>query len=311
MITSGSCWEQTTNPLYPWVSTINRIFAACQFPYLFGPTITLVSDYGGEHPTSRYDAISILVFDSEARGEWEHRRRHIRSKILKDSRRMSFKNLADGRRKQALLPFLSAADTITGVCATFVILKEIKYLCALPEHFNEFQKHVNLEGNWNPKSFDRVIRLVHFVSLLIAGLSHSKQNVYWISDEDCLFANTRRSQDVVNLATYFTSHYVKHPMGELGIGTTQIDEADLGLEDLTALPDLVAGAVAEIATSIADTYHGRIPMGLALSLPAKLSSKTKILAAWLADDTQSLKRPIVSFDLAETGELGVSRLTLA
>jgi hypothetical protein len=311
MITIDSRWKQTTNPLYPWVATVNRIFAACQLPHLLGPTIALMSDYGGEHRTSRYDTISILAFDSEARGEWEYRRRQIRSKILKDSRRMSFKNLADCRRKQALLPFLSAANTINGVCATFVIRKEIKHLCSLPEHFNEFQKHVNLEGSWNSKSFDRVIRLVHFVSLLIAGLSHPKQNVYWISDEDCLFANTRCSQDVVNLATYFTSHYVKYPLGELGIGTTQIDEADLGLEDLTAVPDLVAGGLAEIATSIAATYGGRIPVGLALSLPAKLSPKAKVLADWLADDTQSLKRPTICFDLAETGELGVSRLTLA
>ena len=311
MITIGPRWKQTINPLYPWVATVNRIFAACQFPYLFGPTIALMSDYGGEHRTSRYDVISILVFDSEARGEWEHRRRLIRSNILKDSRRMSFKNLTDRRRKQALLPLLSAADAITGVCATFVISKEIKHLCSLPEQFTEFQKHVNLEGSWNSKSFERVIRLVHFVSLLIAGLSRPKQNVYWISDEDRFFANTRRSQDVVRLASYFTSHYVKHPLGELGIGTTQIDEADRGLEDLTALPDLVAGALAEIAASIAATYHGRIPMGLALSLPAKLSSKTKVIADWLADDTPSLKRPIITFDLAETGELGVSRLTLA
>lgn len=311
MVTIDSRWRQTTNPLYPWVETVNRIFAACQLPYLLGPTIALMSDYGGEHRTSRYNTISILAFDSEVRGEWEYRRRQIRSKILKDSRRMSFKNLADCRRKQALLPFLSAANTINGVCATFVIRKEIKHLCSLPEHFNEFQKHVNLEGSWNSKSFDRVIRLVHFVSLLIAGLSHPKQNVYWISDEDCLFANTRCSQDVVNLATYFTNYYVKYPLGDLGIGTTQIDETDLGLEDLTAVPDLVAGGLAEIATSIAATYGGRIPVGLALSLPAKLSPKAKVLADWLADDTQSLKRPTICFDLAETGELGVSRLTLA
>lgn len=300
-----------TTPLYPWVAAVDRIFAACHLPYLRGPTICLMSDYGGEHQASRYEVISILVFDFEATAEWEHRRRQIRSNTLKDNRRMSFKNLNDRRRKQALLPFLSAADTITGVCATFVIRKVIKHLCSLPEDFTEFQERVNLEGGWNSKGFEHAIRLVHFVSLLIAGLSHPNQNVYWISDEDRLFANTRRSQDIVCLASYFTSYYVKHSLGELGIGTTQIDEDDLRLEDLTALPDLVAGAAAEIATNIAATYNGRIPVGLALSLPKKLSPKTKVLADWLADSTQSLKRPIITFDLAETGALGVSRLTLA
>ena len=270
-----------------------------------------MSDYGGEHRTSRYDVISILVLDSENTGQWEYMRRDIRHRKLKDSRRMSFKNLGDYRRKQAFKSFLLAANSITGVCASFAIHKEVKFLCTNPKQFGEFIQQFDLEGRWNAKALDHLIRLVHFICLLIAGLSQPNQNVYWISDEGSFFANTPRCQDVTRLASYFTSYYVKHQLGELGIGTTQIDEADMRLEDLTAIPDLVAGAVADLATRIATTYGGRIPVGLALSLPTKLPPKVQVLASWLADDTQRLKRPTVVFDLAETDQLRVYRLQLA
>ena len=68
-----------------------------------------------------------------------------------------------------------------------------------------------------------------------------------------------------------------HQLGELSVGTTQIDEGDLVEEDLTAVPDLVAGAIAEVTTAIARENHGRIPIGLVLPLPAKLAEKTEVL----------------------------------
>ena len=304
-------WRQIKTPLFPWVRTVERILASYKLPCLSGPTIALMSDYGGEHRKSSYEVTSILVLDSENTGQWEYMRREIRLKKLKDSRRMSFKNLGDQRRKQAFEPFLLAANSITGVCASFAIHKEVKFLCTNPKQFGEFIQQFELEGGWNAKALDHLIRLVHFICLLIAGLSQPNQNVYWISDEGSFFANTPRCQDVTRLASYFTSYYVKHQLGELGIGTTQIDEDNLRLEDLAAVPDLVAGAVADLTTRIATTYGRRIPLNLALSLPNKLPPKVQVLVDWLTDDTQRLKRPIVVFDLAETHQLRVYRFQLA
>jgi len=273
--------------------------------------MALMSDYSGEHRKSRYEVISILVLDSENTGQWEYMRQDARLKNLKDRRRMSFKNLSDRRRKQALDSFLSAADSITGACISFVIHKEIKFLCIEPKQHNEAIHNFKLEGGWNTKTLDRMIYLVHFISLLIAGLSQSGQNIYWISDEGSFFSNIPKCQDVTRVASYFTSYYVKHKLGELGIGTTQIDEDNLRLEDLAAIPDLVAGALADLATRIASTYNGHIPYGLAFSLPKNLPSKVQVLADWLSDDTQRLKRPIVIFDIVEKHQLRVFRFQLA
>ena len=223
---------------------------------------------------------------------------------------MSFKRLGDCRRAEALPPLLRAANTLTGVCATFAISKRVGTLCTRPDDFDRFSHRLNLRGKWNSRTFERVVRLTHFVSLLVAGLSQPGQHIYWISDGDPFFANSRRSQDVARLLSSFTSHYVAHQLGELGIGTTQIDEGDLLEEDLAAIPDLVAGAVAQIASAVAKQNQGRIPIGLALSLPTDLAPKTEILADWLADEMQSLKRPIVVFDKTASNALSVYRFGL-
>ena len=171
MLITNLHWRKTKNPLFPWIQTVDRIFASCELPCLSGPTIALMSDYGGEHRASRYEVISILVLDSENTGQWEYMRRDIRHSKLKDSRRMSFKNLGDHRRKQAFEPFLLAANSITGVCASFAIHKEVRFLCTNPKQFGEFIQQFKLEGGWNAKALDHLIRLVHFICLLIAGLS--------------------------------------------------------------------------------------------------------------------------------------------
>jgi len=270
-----------------------------------------MSDYAGEHAESRYEVISILAFDFASAAQWNAMTRSVRQRCLKDHRRMSFKSLGDRRRRKALQPFLCAADSLTGICASFAIHKDVKYLCLDPKDTAKIVSDIGLQGTWNAKGLERLLRVVHFVSVLISGLSHPSQNVYWISDQDNMFANSTRCQDVTRLASLFTRYYVQHPLGELGIGTTQIDESDMALEDMAAIPDLVAGAVAELTTQIAATYGGRIPYGIALSVPNNITWKAQALVDWLASEYQHLKRPIIIFDLIETGQLRVYNFQLA
>jgi hypothetical protein len=223
---------------------------------------------------------------------------------------MSFKNLNDSKRKKVLPYFLDAADHFSGICTSFVISKKIKSLCFWPEGVDDFKKAANLKAKWNYKHLETAIRITHFCSLLIAGLSHEHQDIYWISDEDSLFANPSYSSDIVNITSHFSSYYVKYPLGKLGIGTTKLDEGDYQTEDLTLVPDLVAGATAELATKIAQKYIGHIPMKMALSIPDNLSQKAKSIVDWLANDSDKLKKSVLVFDIYENNQLGVFRLLL-
>ena len=100
-----------------------------------------------------------------------------------------------------------------------------------------------IKGKWNPNNLEQMMRTVQLVSTLLAAVAVQGQSIYWISDVDECFATEERKIDTARMMSSFTSEYVKHNLGELGIGTTEINQGDRLEEDLTAIPDLAAGAV--------------------------------------------------------------------
>ncbi|HET9131357.1 MAG TPA: hypothetical protein VFO86_10440, partial [Terriglobia bacterium] len=210
------------------------------FPDLDGPTLAIYSDYGGNSRESRFKTISLLFIDMERVHSWNVLREAVRKKYLPDGRRMEFKGLNDGCRRRALPWFLRAADQIPGFCVAIGIDKRIDGVLITKDMVSELHRRGSLKGTWNFKSLDAMFRVVHFVAMFLAVLSHPGQNVYWISDEDELFASPNKTFDTKRMLETFTSAYIQHPLGELGLGTTKIDEADRFDEDSAAVADLIA-----------------------------------------------------------------------
>jgi hypothetical protein len=202
---------------------------------------------------------------------------------------------------------LDAADEIIGVCVTVAVRKSIRALLCDQEHSERVSRILGLQSSWKQDAFEKMLQTTHLVSLIVGGLSRPNQNIYWISDEDVIFANQRKSEELAKLLSGFTNVYVKHSLGELGVGTTKLDESDLFAEDLAAIPDLVAGAVAEITTSLSMAFGGRIPYGVVMPSPCRFTPKTELLMSWLSDQTQNLKRVVILFERESNGTIRVSR----
>ena len=305
---SSTSWKNVHQGMYPWETTFNKIIATTNVSALNGDTICVFSDYGGDNKESLYETISVLYVDLFASKDWEIKRQIIRRQFLADGRRMSFKNLNDRKRREALVPFLDAADEIAGICVTLAIQKKVKFLYSNKHAKDLIEKHLNISGKWKAYGFERLLRVAHLISFLVAGLSNPNQNVYWVSDEDNLFANDTKSKDMAKILSGFSGVYVKHTFGELGIGTTKIDEEDRGIEDFVSIPDLTAGAVAEITTKLSKSYSGGIPKGLASQSSLLLSPKTDLLCRWLSDHTQKLRRTVITIQDNGMNNIYVSRL---
>jgi hypothetical protein len=201
------------------------------------------------------------------------------------------------------MPFLEAADEIVGICVVVAVRKSIVHivhLCSDEKTFAKFISSLNLRKSWKYDAFEKMLRVAHLVSLLIAGLSKPSQHIYWFSDEDALFADLATTEDLKAILERFSSHYVQHPLGELGLGTTAIDEGDRFEEDHAAIPDLAAGAVAEILTRLSSYAGGRLPVhGIAMPFTDKFAPKTELIYSWLADQTRTLKRIVIVFEHTE------------
>lgn len=301
-------WTALNEPLFPWMRTVDRILSATRPPTLAGPTLIVASDSGGTNSESNYRTWVHLCIDLEASRGWEVSRRAIRERFLSDGRRLSYKALGDHRRRDAMVPFLHAAESLTGVCVAIIVDKRLRRLCMNGSlDYHRMHAVAGLQAKWKDRELEEALRVTQIVAGLIAGLSHPGQHVFWIADQDNLFGNDRQSRDISRLLSSFSSHYVRHPLGELGIGTTALDEGDRWEEDLTAIPDLVAGALAQTTTQLGKHVGGHIPASLAIPYDDALLVKADLVARWFWSSGPNLRRVAILFAQQASGGYAVSR----
>lgn len=272
-------------------------------PDIRGPSLVVTSDYGGSHRGSGYDVYSVLVGDLVLCSGWRTAWGSVRPQLLADNRRMSYKGLNDGQRRRALGPFLAAANRIPGICASLAVSKGAGTL------FEPRSGAINPELSeclsWDKALFERTLRIVHIVSFIVAGVSNAGQDVLWFTDEDEIAETPDRLGLLTKLWGNVMSNYAVHGFGHLRCGTTGCDSGSNEIEDLAAIPDLVAGALADLLTPIA----GQLKTGIVTPLPLRAKAKASAIGQWLLQENHMLKRIILVID-KEPGspKLKVARL---
>jgi len=274
-----------------------------------GSTILVVSDYSGEHDTASYQSLSFLFADLERCTTWEEMRHRLRQRFLTDGRRMAFKNLNDKERKEALPYFLAAADSIPGLSATLLIDKHIKSLFAESGEIDRSQPELATYAHWRKAPFEKLLRVVHFISFFIAGLSRQNQDVVWITDEDEIAANELRLRELTKIWGIVIRNYLRHNLRHLRCGTTKSADRSRQLEDLASIPDLIAGTLTEVFT--AQQNEGLMPTRNLLIVPPvrNLSSKAAEIMSWFANTSLPLKRLAYLIEPVEgSTNIGIGRL---
>jgi hypothetical protein len=291
-------WRHLDNPGLGFMNTFSDMIRREEISYaglladLRGtPTIFLASDYGGMHSGACYQSLSFLLVNPENLGRWDGSRCFLRDRMKLGSRRLSYKALNDRRKRQALLPFLQAANLIPGILMTVLIDR------CVPAVFSEGQrdesKSIRSEffPDWSPAVIERSLRVVHLVSLFLAGLSTPGQDVFWFTDEDDIVANEMRLRQLVGVFARVSSHYLTHGLRHFRLGTARSDTGRRDLEDLLAIADLTAGALQE-AVKKQGIPNGAFWLRPAADLPAK----TREILDWFSDDTTPLKRLVYVID---------------
>jgi len=154
--------------------------------------------------------------------------------------------------------------------------------------------------HWKKSSLEELFRVVALVSLLIAGLSRPGQNILWVSDEDAILANEARMREVPQLVGGMMSNLLDHTLGHLRYTTTHYDSGQGHLEDLVAIPDLVAGALLSYLQC-----DGALNGG-----PVSLDERANPIMWWLTNIT-SISSRIMIVDKSKTDQhCSVKTLTL-
>lgn len=263
-------------------------------------TLLVGSDYSGESGGSSYCVYSFLLTSADAWLAWESKRLEVRKWCFSDLRRMSFKRLGDKQRKRALGPLLEAADCLEGLSFSAAINKKTSLFAGRPPldlsnpQFEAFRK-------WKEATLEKAFIIVHFIGFLLAGLSRELQDVLWFTDEDMIAANDQRVCELTQLFGWFSSLYLTFSLGHGRCGTSRCDNGSRQIEDLLAIPDLIAGAIAEQLSlkehddmpELKDVFWGHRP---------EYTDKTKKITWWLSNSQKPLKRLLCIIDPSKDGK---------
>lgn len=279
----GTSWREVASPeVSGFMKTFSRSIAQAEragtihLPSLGGaPALLMASDSSGSHRPSSHFVHAFLIADPRTMFTWEDGRSQVRGRCLHDGRRVSYKSLNDRQQRAALPGLLGAAATIPGVLVVVAIDRRVVSIFEKPVQDREPDF-----ARWKPKTLEKALVLIHLASLFLAGLSAAGQDVLWFHDEDDFVADDERLRDFVKAFAWVSSHYLPHMLRHLRIGTTRSDTGHRGIEDLVAIPDLVAGAW----SALLDAYREE---GIALSRaiapePRRLPAKAQRVLGWFS-----------------------------
>lgn len=293
---------------WPWTKGFQRQLRLTRAVPFAGSHVLFGSDYSGEQPNSRYRVYGFIVADADASPDWPSQCREVRKAFLSDGRRMAFKNLNDGQRRRALVPFLEAAETFTGHVVTVAVNKELARLSTGVTSHELWARLHGLQARWDSRSFERMARIAHFFSLFVSAWASAGANVSWITDDDSIAANAGRLDDLHQFAARLAGLYLPHQLGEFMLNTVAVDDSSRSFEDFLAIPDLAAGMVSEVMSL---SEREVTPDGLRCVAPAGLSKKGDIIADWFGHSEGTLKKTCILIDRLGHGASGVGRLHIA
>lgn len=300
-------WSALKNKKLGMMSVLADVIAGAEalLPEFSGPCLVVSSDYSGFHSGSAFEVYSILIGDLALCGEWFQARSGVRNRFLSNDRRMSYKTLNDRQRQRALGPFLAAADLIPGLCVSLAVSKNVGSL--FQKDLGPVDQELTACLLWHKNLAERTFRVIHFVSAFVALLSRPGQDVLWFTDEDEIAANEKRLTIFTKVWANVLSNYAIHALGHLRCGTTKCDTGLNDIEDLTAVPDLAAGAVSDLLTPVA----GNIRTGIITPLPSNQKMKSTLIGNWLINQNHRLKKLILTIDRKpDSTELNIGRLRL-
>ena len=194
---------------------------------------------------------------------------------------MSFKELKDALRINALSEFLEAASLLNGLLVCIAVEKSHSML-ATEDCLS------NLQHTWPPDPLQKLLRICVFGGGFVDGLRGPGQRVHWITDDDAIVVNDNAKHDAATIMGGLLHKYGDEYL-EVGLGIASLfKEDDMRAEDLVAIPDLAAGAFSESLSQLGKSNISKTTVG-PLGASLYLQTKTTLITSWRCDNTTPLK----------------------
>ena len=253
----------------------------------------IVSDYSGQHRHATHEVYSFLVTTWNDLQDWLLLREAFRAAWLPDGRRISFKQLREPLRKRAYPHFLKLAGQLKANLITFMIDNRVGSFVeggpkALPEALDDC-----FAPGTSDASIEKIYRLALFVALLQSGLRQERQPSLWISDHDETLDSFDRRERFARLASYLTYGLTDwREAADQNFMTTEADNLPAWAEDLAAVPDIAAGACAQLSGLLPE-FVSQAPWMISLSHEVDRDWRARVFGDWLSSSHGILRHVLL------------------
>lgn len=211
-------------------------------------SIAVFSDYAGDQ--SAYLTYSFLAVGWNALAAFFQQTTAMRARHELGGKEIGFKDFGFGPQARALDDFLQAAEHVPGLLFTLIVEKSVVSALAgnnkrTLEDFTLILKNEGL-GEWKGAVAERLLRIVHTVSYLVALLAREGHKVIWMTDDDAIAPNAEKADALGRLLGRIMRQYAKVDYGTIGYALPFKPEkaGQPDLRDLLSITDLAAGCVA-------------------------------------------------------------------
>ncbi len=243
-------------------------------------SVTVLSDYGGEHKEAQYRTYSFLFTASDfvlplLEGVREIRERH-RLEI-----EIAFKERRFGPLRRALPEILNLVDRTPGLLFTLAVDRKVTSI--IDRNSREGARRVAEAfaelgvAEWDRDRYEKVARILHCCTYFLGLLGRDGHRVFWMTDHDAIAAGERQQQALLALLAKMAGQYGPRRFDRFGFTPPFLARADRPLaadvSELLAAADLAAGAICELLGDYDAAGELRI------------SERSESIARWLARPT--------------------------
>lgn len=253
-------------------------------------SVSVMTDFGGEHPGARFKTYSFLFFTANRSGPFVKEVSDLRERhgILEPYSEFRYKRLASGGRSRALPEFLRLVDTlIHGAIITIAVEKKIDSLFGGAARIEETLAELDF-GRWKKGVGEKVLRAAHLFAIFASLLVRPDQRIIWYCDNDAINDNAqdRKFEDTQRLFATALQMYSKQRSAELMCGKSLAEKSFL--DDFLSVPDLAAGVVQEL---LAHHETGKDP--------AVSDEKAQVMK-WMACESEFLSK--ITIQIVQRGD---------
>ena len=265
----------------------------------------VASDYSGQHRQATHETYSFLITTYEALADWLPSWNQFRAEKLPDGRRLSFKQLREPVRRRAYPHFLELFGRLRANLITIMVDNRVGCLSGDPLELAAIWDDCFAPGA-TAASIEKAYRLALFVCLIQAGLRREDQVSRWISDQDEVldsFDKRERFAGITHYLTFGLTGWRAAAVQEFM--TTGVANAPAWVEDLAAIPDIAAGACAQLS-GVLPLFRNRKTWTVPMSHGDAVDWRAQLFGDWLSASDGILRHVLVRLAPDDVGEVRAS-----